>query len=386
MTGIVVVGDRAGGMRPAIAGNGGGKFAIMWQRSTGTQLLGRLLDTEGQVVGEPFVVAEAVGNNQPVHPRLAMLVGGRGFAACWLQESDINICRFQPNGLRIGEPLRINAAPVRSSVAPSLVRLAGGGLMAVWMAADNREGLRARLLSADARPESGDFSVSGAGLVKGGPIAAAALEGSGVAMAWREGQDDVDADRRLNIAVVDLDGTPIVRAFVPDLTDFNGEVALSPMLPTGADERPGQFALITGAGSDDENRVLVASLLVAGVDNVIAPGNVTHPADEARAERPSAAMLPAGGFVVAWSEVKAAHLDDVTKRNVKARIFGPDGVAVQTAIDVSAGLGDQNSPAVAVILSENGERRTGVAWVDLQAEASAATICARILEAGASPV
>jgi hypothetical protein len=381
---IVVVADRSSGLRPAISANGAGQFVVAWQNATGTRLEGRLFSADGAVTGEPFLIAQGADGVEPVGLALAALVGGRGFAALWQAGSDLFIAPFRPSGEGDGPPLQINATPVRPGVAPGLVRLADGRLMAVWMAADSREGVRARLCSGDAAPEGPEFTVSGNGAVKAGPIAAAALNGSGVAVGWCEGENDVDAGSRLMLAVIDLDGSFIMPAFVPDLVGFNGVLAIAPILPTDLDQRPGQFALIAGGRRDADNQVLSASVVVAGGDTAIAPGSVTHAADETRAHRPAAAMLPRG-FVVAWAETKNPDLGDPTRENVKARVFGGDGTAVQGALDVSTGPGIQSSPAIAVITSEFGAVRTGVAWVDLQPDAPAGTIQARILENLAGP-
>jgi len=141
----------------AVAMDPNGGSIIVWSSrfsaaGRSNDILARRLDPLGGFVGDEFQVNMANEGNQ-TEPAVAMS-GGGNFAVAWegpgLEEEDIFLRLFDPNGKAVTDELLINSRTTGRQLCPSVTATDAGRLIVAWESREivedvNRTSIRARI-------------------------------------------------------------------------------------------------------------------------------------------------------------------------------------------------------------------------------------------------
>ena len=253
----------------AVAARAAGGSVIVWSSYFTTagrsnDILSRRLDAQGGFLGDEFRVNTTTQGNQ-TEPAVAMDSQGR-FAVVWqgpgLDEEDIFLRLFQPDGNTITDELLVNAGTVGRQLYPSVAAGGTGTLVVAW---------ESRVTVADTEKAT------------------------------------VRAQR------FDPNGSDLGGVIVADTATYDGRY------PDVAMEGTGRFAVAWMR--DRSNHPIVVRLFDAGGLPVTEPFQV-NTASIASITRPSIAMNSRGYFVVAWD----GHPERASEDDIYARLYDPNGV------------------------------------------------------------
>jgi hypothetical protein len=366
--GEILVSERASRLPPAIAGNGGSDFVVVWNNLNGAGVSGRVIQASaGAAGGEQFPV-NTTARGEHRAPAVAMMGGSHpGFVVVWgvadASGHDVLLQRFAPDGRKIGEEIRVNATSVDTDFRPAVCRLPDLNFVVSWVSSNRDEGIRAQIFKPNGARVGSEFRVNTSEGFHIGGIAIAPLENGSFAVAWRGGSNLADAKGTPRLQIFNLDGSKAGSEIVPNFVAFNGEMAMTFINTAEIGAEPGRFVIAhtSSAGGGDE-RLVDASLFGPDGDRRVT-FSVTHRDDHSVGTQPAASGQPDRRFVIAWTDEKVS-VGGGTGRNIKAMLFSADRGALMPAISVSTSdVGDQSCPCVATIMNQLGEV-TAFAWID----------------------
>lgn len=349
--------------RPVLATMPSGEFALAHRRMTPSGDLGIVtaaFDSEGRAVGAatplPAVPGGAGGG---VRPALATLAAG-DVALVW---DSAAASPGQPESAGVAARLlRPDGATATLGIAPALIHpgtgfreasvaaLPWGGWLAVWEEPAGPDAgdldIRARVFDATAQPVDAAFTIAATSATEASPAATTLSDGR-VLIAWRTGAG--------------ASGPVIARTLFGPADSAPFELASDAFeaslltLPGGG--FLGFWSSPAAGGADVFARRFAGDGTPAGPTFALAESI----AGEQRA--PVAAMLPDGGWLVAWTGIDGAGT------GIRARRFAADGTpgGPEETVNITSS-GNQSAPAIAALA----DGRVIVAWVEAASGAIAA--------------
>jgi large repetitive protein len=365
----VLINARTSPLPPAIAGNGGSDFVVVWNDIGGVNLKGQIFGADGTTGGSAFPINTTTEGTHFL-PAAAMLSGfSPGFVVAWIAAGpagrNVLAQRFDPNGTKRGGEIRVNSADVNTEHPPVIVRLTDLNFVVSWGSARLDEGIRARIFKPDGRTVGQEFGVNTSQGVHFAPIGTE-LDDGGFVIAWQGGPSFGRTFPRFQ--TFQPDGSKSGSETAPNLSGFHDEMAIT-FLSAPPDSEPGHFAIAYIAGTGGEEKLLIASLF--GPDGVLKNStNITHNDDQSIASQVAMRALPNQRLVVTWTEKFVAHVGDRDEENVMAKILFEDsaaGVLLPSTKNIQVNApppGNQNRPCVATLLTDGGREVTAIAWID----------------------
>lgn len=131
--------EGGGAMNAAIAGDGAGRFTVVWEAADGGTkgVFARLFDASARPVGGEVRVNTRVAGLQR-RPGITA-AGDRGWLVVWQGQvgprtnSQIFGQFLGETGNHVGPNFRVSNDDYETRISPSVARLAGGGFLVVWM-------------------------------------------------------------------------------------------------------------------------------------------------------------------------------------------------------------------------------------------------------------
>jgi hypothetical protein len=389
----MLVSASTSGLPPAVAGNGGSDFVVVWNGVGGAGLHGKIIRARGAASGQEFRI-DTTAEGTHTLPDVAMLGGfAPGFAVVWNGAGPsgrhVMLQRFAPDGRKSGDEVRVSTTDVNTDHGPAIARLPDLTFVVCWVSADLDEGVRAQVFQPDGTRSGEEFRVNTSGGVHLGRVVVAALQNNSFVIAWRGGSNFASAAHTARLQVFDPTGSKVGPEIVPNFVGFTGQLAMTFISNSDSTAEPGHFVIVhTSSAGGGEERFVNASLFGPDGDMRVT-FSVTRPGDHSIGSQPAVAAMPGQRFMVVWTDEKVPHIGDTTGRNIKAVPCSETGGAlIVSAIPVSASeTGDQRSPCVATIVDELGEA-TAIAWVDDSvsgAGSSQRALKARVLTSKVNP-
>jgi len=124
--------------RPDVGRAADGGFVVVWEGDvgTGSSILGRRFNPDGQPLGDDFEVSTALGGGQ-WRPRVAVAPGG-GFLVTWQGaapdplDSNVYARAFDAAGVALGPPRLAPSVNLDDQYAPEVAAEPGGSFVVVW--------------------------------------------------------------------------------------------------------------------------------------------------------------------------------------------------------------------------------------------------------------
>lgn len=230
---------------PAIAGDGQGRFVVVWDGSTGHDpdgVAARLYDAEGEPVGGDLQVNTATGGNES-SAAVAMAPTGE-FVVTWqsftsdypMDDTSVRGRRFDSVGTPLAGEFQIEASATGHQSAPSVEFTSEGNVVVVWQS-DSSMGtdslgtsIQARVLDSLGRGVTGEFQVNDAVVGdQSRPDVAAQPEGGFVVVWHSENLDATSVQARR----FDSLGSPL--GVEMSVTAFTTADVTDPSIATDAD-------------------------------------------------------------------------------------------------------------------------------------------------------
>jgi hypothetical protein len=387
----ILVNDRTSRFPPAIGGNGGSGFVVLWNDVAHAEIKARILLASGELSGDEFSVnTTTVGTH--IFPAVAMLAGFQpGFAVAWISETpagrDVLLQRFAPDGTKSGQETRVNTTDVNAEHRPTIARFGDLNFVVSWVSANLDEGIRAQIFTPDGSRLGTEFRVNTSTGVHFGPVISAPLQNNSFVIAWEGGPNFGSTSARLQI--FEPTGSKIGPEKVPNWVGFTGEMAMTFLDNPQLSAEPGHFVIArTSSAGGGEEKLVIAELFNQDGDRQ-GGINLTHRDDHTIGFQPAVAALPNQRFVVGWTQLNVPAFGNPTGQNIRAS-FGSETLGSLTdpamSVNTTPG-GDQNRPCVAAIVGELGEV-VAFAWVDDSvsgADSSFRAVKARVLSSGSFP-
>ena len=335
---------------PAVAMDPAGGSIIVWSSrfsaaGRSNDILARRLDPLGGFVGDEFQVNMATEGNQ-TEPTVA--TGGRGnFAVAWegpgLEEEDIFLRLFDPNGKAVTDELLINSRTAGRQLYPSVKATDPGRLIVAWENREvvedvNRTSIHARIFEPNGAPLGDDF-VANADLYDCRyPDVAADANGRFIVV-WMQERSANTIMARL----FDPNGVPAAEPFEVSTTAIS-----SITRPAVAMTSLGRFVIVWDG---DPNRASEDDIHARLYDPNAQPAGEPFVVNTLRAgaqQWPQVAMNDANEFVVVWEhdtgDPNAAATD------IFARRFNAAGQPVGEQSQINSYAQDrQRRPTVATV-------------------------------------
>jgi VCBS repeat-containing protein len=303
--------------------------------------------------------------DEQTNPKVAVLADG-GWAVVWQstgQDGDSNgvfLQRYDSEGNPAGPETQVNLTTARAQDEPDVAALEGGGFVVVWtsnnqdVVGSNDDGVLARVFDASGAATTGEIGVN-AGLVsRQDEPSVTGLPGGGFAVAFTTSASlanggDGSSDGVL-FRLFDGAGAPTtgdIRANEQTLSTQDGSFIL-----TLADGR----ILVTWvsvnappAGDGSGNGVFARLFSATGAP--LGGEFQVNQETSSSQDKPSAAALADGGFVIAWGD---SSVQDGSGIGVSARRFGADGLPASDEFVVNETRNStQDDPAV-IALADGG--------------------------------
>jgi hypothetical protein len=293
--------------RPVVAGGAARGFLAVWQSddqdTSSTGIYGRYFDTDGLPDGTEFRVNSYVTGGQ-FGPAVAGNDGGE-FIVVWTDQSPRDPTgtgvfgqRFAATGEPAGAEFRVNAFTTGVQINPAAVMNPTGGFVVVWESEGqdgSQYGVFGRRFGADGTPLGGDFQVNTYTLGFQVYPAIAGDDGGFVVVWESSGQEGLPPSLGLFARRFGWDGTPVAGEF-----GVNSHTAGDQSRPSVAvDGGGGTLVVWQSSGQDGSGRGVFGRRLdssgrPAGVEFQINAYTTNSQA------MPTLAASGAGDFVVTW--------------------------------------------------------------------------------------
>ena len=298
-----------GQLRPMAAGDGGGKFVVVWesvdQDGSGYGVFGQRYDNGNKVGGEFQVNTYTTGNQY----NTAVAVHSSGsFVVVWAsngQDGDklgVFGQRFDDTGAKVGGEFQVNTYTTGYQYNPAVATDGSGNFVVVWTSGPGQDGdgygIFARRYDSAGAPQSGEFQVN-------------------VTTSGDQAQPDVASDAAGNFVVVwtsanfDGDGYGIVgRRFDASGNPRSGEFPINTYTtanqgaPRLAMDSKGNFVVVWESKGEDEPGapngfgVYARGFATTGRPTTIEARVNTYTTGDQN--RPVVALDDRGDFVIAW--------------------------------------------------------------------------------------
>src|SRR5215813_2978846 len=132
----VLINAKTSKLPPAIAGNGGSDFVVIWNDLGGVSLKGQVFGRNGETAVSPFPINTSTDGTHSL-PAAAMLAGfSPGFVVAWVADvpggGNVLFQRFAPDGTRLGAETRVNTTGVDTARPPAIMRLSDLKFVVSW--------------------------------------------------------------------------------------------------------------------------------------------------------------------------------------------------------------------------------------------------------------
>ncbi len=362
----ILISPTTSGSPPAICGNGGAGFAVLWSHLGNSGIKGRILSAGGQPGDAVFdVTASEAG--MTFFPAATRVTGfAPGFAVVWLTDTprrNVMLRTFGPDGRPLADPRQVNTTDADLEFAPAIAQSPGVGVLVCWISSNPREGVRARFFPTSGQFD-GEFQVNDVDEIVKGPLALTRLDDGGFAFAWRGGPDESSANTTARVRVFNADRRPLGPQSTLDFFGFRGEMAAA-FISEIPPQRGDHFAIAhtTRVGATTQQGLAVS---IRDPEGRIGSFSLTEEADRSVAHAPAAGTLPGSAFVVTWAERLIPDAADGTGENIRAQRCGEQGAILSQPVQVNTTAGmDQDLPCVAVgFTSDPVVPRVGFAWIE----------------------
>jgi hypothetical protein len=281
-------------VRPGVAGNADGSFAVVWQGFGGDdhEILGRRFDAGG-TPGAEFIVNTETGEAQR-NPSVAA-DGSGGFVVVWdsynqghnNDDDDIFGQRFDAMGDPVGSEFAVNAHTTEQQDEPVVAARPNGEFVVVWRGEDDytyHEGAIGQRFAADGSSSGGEFVVDPTGY-----RATVAAHAGGFVVAFTNAYYGAAA------RLFDAAGAPLG----PTIEAASGSASYLDV----AVDTAGRFLVVWqesyGAGDGDSTAVI--GRLMASNGTPIGPDFVVNSYTTGFQDLPAVGTTASGDFVVTWS-------------------------------------------------------------------------------------
>jgi VCBS repeat-containing protein len=314
---------------PYVTALPGGGFVIAWVRSDDYAVVAQRYDDDGAKAGDLILVAPPTDINRSM-PAISTLAPG-AIVVGWSEYDaggnyDVHLQRFDIACEKLGDPLLVNTVVEWSQYRPIIAPLADGGFAVQWR--DNGTPSTSFMGDADIQlfNSAGEavgsyFSADAVGAGDQSPGHIAPLPDGGFVSVWPRWFRNAagTAEYSLEAQIFDSAGARVGAEILVSPSAVGGKITPT-VLPLS-----GGFFLIawadrSAAGGDGSSYGLKAQMFDAAGLKVGAEFLVNQSTAGSQF-RPSATMLPSGGFAISWTDSNSS----VT--TVKARIFEPGAVA-----------------------------------------------------------
>lgn len=153
---------------PKIVAMDGGKFAIVYAGNSNSDILMRILNTDGTEDVAEFIVSQNNANTQ-TNPDIALLSNGDLIVTWQTQDNTGGATSsaagrvVQPDGTFTSAEFKISEATTSETRDPDVTALDGGGFVVSYMTTAGGAAIRAREYQNDGTPVAGSFEVTATG-------------------------------------------------------------------------------------------------------------------------------------------------------------------------------------------------------------------------------
>lgn len=332
---------------PDVALDALGRALIVWQgedrAAPGSDIYGRLYDSGGRPLGEPFRVnAETIGEQR--RPAAAALADG-GFVVAWdTGSSSVWARRIDADGAPLGDDIALSAGPGRHR-DPDLAA-AGDGFVAAWTSVDpsGDDGVALRGFSAAGAPlRDGTFAAPplAPDAIQMKPALAGAPDGA-LALVWEELQplDGLAFRSALRLRRFSAAGDPLGEPLA--VAESEAEELRDPAVSADA---AGLLVAWAARDGDDNTRVVARRL---GGDALAPVADATlsapHPGERMG---PALARAADGSALAAWAfaeSVEARLLDAAGELAGEPFAPRPPSDDQHTMLDIAAAASPAEGP------------------------------------------
>ncbi|HEV2865989.1 MAG TPA: calcium-binding protein [Allosphingosinicella sp.] len=321
------VGDEFAATAQSVAGLADGGFVTV--SGDGNDVFVQLFDSDGDPAGPAFIANSAPDNQQA--SSVAVLASG-DFVVTWHDVSnaasgriDVIAQRFSADGTKIGAEFRVNSLTSGFHQDSEVTALAGGGFAITWEK-DGR--IEARVYDETGAPTGGEFAVSAATQFMDEPQIAALASG-GFVVVWTKNTS--------------MTGPNMFEGIYGQVFDANGAAVGGERLI--AAEGPATFlsldlaALDTGgfvvtwaSASGDGSGTAIKAQVLDGAGQAVGGPLIVNTTATNDQYAPTVAALPAGDFVVSWTDNSRTG-GDTSESAIRSQVFSSDGAIKGTAGD-----------------------------------------------------
>ncbi len=273
---------------------------------------------------------------------------------------------YDSAGGRVGGEFLVNTATAGAQNAPSVATLATGGFVVTWTDASQTGGdtsstsIKGQVFDALGSAIGTEFRVNSSTLNGQDSSSVTALDSGGFVVTWRDnsGQGGDSSRDSVKAQLFDASGNPVGAEVL-----VNTETANSQQVPVVAGLDTGGYVIVwadsSGSGGDNDYFGIKAQIYDAAgsrvggeilVNTTIAGGQL----------QPTVTALDFGGFVIGWADYSGVNSEQGTA-GIKAQMFDDFGDRVGNEIAVNTEtLGVQAEPRIA-LLPDGG---FVIAWTD----------------------
>jgi Ca2+-binding RTX toxin-like protein len=315
---------------PYVAALPAGGFVVAWIRSEDYAVVAQRYDDDGATAGDLLLVAPPTEIYRSM-PAISMLASGAAVVGWSEYDSggnyDVHLQRFDTAWEKLGDPLLVNTVVEWSQYRPIIAPLADGGFAVQWRdngsPSTNFEGSAdIQLFNAAGEAVGSQFGADSVSAGDQYPGHIAPLPDGGFVSVWPRWFRSATGEYSIEAQIFDASGAR-VGAEILVSPSADGPKVSPTVLPLS-----GGFFLIawadgSSAGGDGSGYGLKAQMFDAGGVKVGAEFLVNQ-STAGYQSRPSATMLPSGGFVISWSDSSGSSSGVDT---VRARVFEPGAIA-----------------------------------------------------------
>jgi hypothetical protein len=334
----------------AIAMDPVGNFVIVWssynQDGNSNGIFGQRFDPNCTPIGNEFQINTTTSGNQK-EPSVAMNAVG-DFVVAWqgpgIDEEDIFIQRFDPNGQPLGDELFVNSFTQGKQQFPKIAMDKNGAFAVVWenekqVADTDTRAISCQLFDANGLAVGEEFDVNAPADCRYPDVS---MDPNGnFAIVWMQGKSSNSIIGRL----YDANGTAKTELFEVSTTNFS-----SLTRPTIAMDANGYFVVAWDGDPDRASLDDIHARLFDPNGTPLGDQFIVNTTTAETQQYPQVAMSNLGEFVIVWeSEIESSTVE----RDIFGQRFDSLGQPVGDEFLINTYVeGDQRYPDIA--LGENG--------------------------------